>query len=302
MKLRALPLSSGARVVLSSRCRAHVRVFYFNSKSRFRHYIMLTTHGVKNHTALDRKFPDLFVCIVARPRADATPKVLTPKPTQPTHHPPPAERGGGLVHAADQRVDLVLAVACLTALDVVQALLGHAAERGGELEGPQEVGARRKVRPHGVDLVDEVLDADDALLAQRLLDDGVVGERDALLVDLAVPALVDELLHRLQVRVPEHHVGLHLLEHVHRRLVDAQEDAVVDLAQAHKLQDLASLGVQVVKATQAHHEHQLRLGLHVESALRARLALQPHKVSLLRGGRGVGGGERGGERERGCRV
>ena len=50
-------------------------------------------------------------------------------------------------------------------------------------------------------LVDEVLNADDVVLAEHLLDDGVVGERDALLVDLAVAALVDQLSDRFEVRV-----------------------------------------------------------------------------------------------------
>ena len=51
----------------------------------------------------------------------------------------------------------------------------------------------------GEDLVDEVLNGEDVVLAERLFNDGVVGEGDALLVDLAVAALVDKLTDRLQV-------------------------------------------------------------------------------------------------------
>lgn len=58
-----------------------------------------------------------------------------------------------------------------------------------------EVGSSRE------DLVDEVLDGEDVELAKSLLDDLVVGERNALLVDLAVAALVDELPNSLQVRL-----------------------------------------------------------------------------------------------------
>ncbi len=62
----------------------------------------------------------------------------------------------------------MLAVAMLAPLNVVQPLLRHAALCGGQLEGPQEVGGLLEVGAHGVDLMDQVLDADDAVLAQRL--------------------------------------------------------------------------------------------------------------------------------------
>ena len=45
----------------------------------------------------------------------------------------------------------------------------------------------------------EILDGKDIVLAERLLNDGVVGEGDALLVDLAVATLVDEFTNRLKV-------------------------------------------------------------------------------------------------------
>ena len=57
-----------------------------------------------------------------------------------------------------------------------------------------------EVGAHSVDLVDEIFHADDTVLAEVLLDDGVVGEGDALLVDLAVSALVDQLTDGLEVR------------------------------------------------------------------------------------------------------
>ena len=56
----------------------------------------------------------------------------------------------------------------LAALDVVQALLGEAAACGGQLEGPQEVGGLLEGGARCVDLVDQVLDADDVVLAQHL--------------------------------------------------------------------------------------------------------------------------------------
>ena len=78
------------------------------------------------------------------------------------------ELGASLVHGADEGVDFVVPAAVVALVDVVEALLGHAAERGRQLEGEQEVGALLKGRAAGVDLVDEVLNADDVLLAKGL--------------------------------------------------------------------------------------------------------------------------------------
>ena len=49
------------------------------------------------------------------------------------------------------------------------------------------------------DLVYEIFDGEDVVLAESLLDDAVVRERDTLLVNLAVAALVDQLANGLQV-------------------------------------------------------------------------------------------------------
>ena len=56
----------------------------------------------------------------------------------------------------------------LASLDEVQALLIQPSCWGVQLEGPEEVGALGECRTHVVDLVDEILDADDVVLAQLL--------------------------------------------------------------------------------------------------------------------------------------
>lgn len=45
----------------------------------------------------------------------------------------------------------------------------------------------------------EILHGENVVFAKRLLNDAVVGQRDALFVDLTVSALVDQLAHGLQV-------------------------------------------------------------------------------------------------------
>lgn len=100
--------------------------------------------------------------------------------------------------------------------------------------------------------------------AQLSLNDGVVADGHALLVDAAVAALVDQLLHGLQVGVAPCNVRAHQLQHLQRCLVDAHERCIEDLAQAQQLQDLADLGGHAVDTTDADNQGQLGLGLHKE--------------------------------------
>lgn len=165
-----------------------------------------------------------------------------------------------LVHLPDQSVDVLLPVAKITTLDEVLEL--PRAEATGwvtQLEGPEEVAGLLEVGADGVDLVDEVLHADDAMLAQFLLDDRVVGERDALLVDLAVATLVDELAHRFEVRVAVGDEGLDDLQHLQRGLREPDEDAVVDLEKAEQLEGLALLRINLVDTLDANDEDELVL-------------------------------------------
>lgn len=118
-----------------------------------------------------------------------------------------------------------------------------------------------------VNLVDEILDADDAVLAKVLLDDGVVGKRQALLVDLAISTLVDELADRLEVGVSVGDKGLDDAQHLDGGLGQTDEDTIVDLEQTEELEGLALLGVDFVDTLDANDESELGLGGDVEVAL-----------------------------------
>jgi len=150
----------------------------------------------------------------------------------------------------------------------VLELAGTEAASGvAELEGPQEVGGLLEVGADGEDLVDEILHADDAILAEVFLNDGVVGESDALLVDLAVSALVDELTDALEVGVTVGNPRLDDLDHLGGGLGDADEDTVVDLEQTEELEDLAGLGGNLVDTLDADQEDQLAFSGDVEGAI-----------------------------------
>lgn len=186
-----------------------------------------------------------------------------------------------LVHLADEGVDVVLTVAKVTTLDEVLELPGAEATSGvGKLEGPEEVAGLLEVGANGVDLVDQVLNADNAELAEVLLNDGVVGKSNALLVNLAVTALVDELTDGLEVGVTVGDVGLNDLQHLSGSLGKLDEDTVVDLEKTEELEGLALLGVNLVDTLDADDEGELGLSRDVEGALLLGNALEADLLAL----------------------
>lgn len=95
----------------------------------------------------------------------------------------------------------MLPVAKVTTLDeVLELALSPATVRVGEFEWPKEVGSLLEVGATGEDFVDKILDGEDVELAESLLNDGVVGKGNALLLDLSISTLVDQLAHRLEIR------------------------------------------------------------------------------------------------------
>lgn len=149
-------------------------------------------------------------------------------------------------HSLDELVDELLSVAPDAAVLVGVSLGSESLLGGVELEGPEEVVGLLEVGAHGGDLVDEVLDRGQTLLSEHLLDDRVVSQRDARAGHLAVAALVDQLADGCLRGVAVGHVGLNSSDHVHRRLVQTDEDAVVQLSQAEQTQDLFARRVQLV--------------------------------------------------------
>ena len=186
-----------------------------------------------------------------------------------------------LVHATDELVDVLSTLTGVAVLDEVAGLLvGPASERVGELEGPEEVVGLLEVGADGDDLVDEILDGDDAELAQVLLNEGIVGEWDALAVDLAVATLVDELADRLEVGLAVGNVGLDQGQHLRGGLGELDKDAVVDLNEAQELHDLPRLRRDLVDTLDSDHKRQLGLGRDVKVALHLGEATQADLLSL----------------------
>lgn len=115
-----------------------------------------------------------------------------------------------------------------------------------ELEWPDEVVGRLEVGTDGNNLVDKVLNTHDSVLAELVLNDGVVGQRNSGAVNLTEASLVEELFHGLLRWVTISNVWLNSSEHVNSCLVQFDEDSIVKLSQSQKLQDLFAFGVQLV--------------------------------------------------------
>jgi len=188
-----------------------------------------------------------------------------------------------LHHALDQLVDELLTVAPVTTTGFVETVTlgGEATLRGAELEGGQEVVALLELVTDGVELVDEVLDAGDAVLAEGLVDLAVVIKRDALLVDAAESALVDQVADGGDGRVTVGDVGLDETQHVQSALVDLDEDTVVHLTETQELHDLLRLRRDLVHTGEADGENDLLFRLDEEIALLMSLTAKIDETALL---------------------
>lgn len=188
----------------------------------------------------------------------------TPCFSTPSSHPHSCH----LVHLLDESVDVLLPVTQVTTLDEMPELsLVEATSWVRQLEWPEEIAGLLEVGANGEDLVDQILHADNTKFAQVVLDQLVVGERNALLVDLAISTLVHELAHGLEVGVPVCDVWVDDCEHLLCGLGEANEDSIVDLEETEELEDLAGLWCNLVDTLDTENEDKLVLVWDVEGAI-----------------------------------
>lgn len=150
-----------------------------------------------------------------------------------------------------------------------------------ELEGPEEIVGGLEVGSNSPDLVDEVLDAGDTVLAELGVNDGVVVDGDSGAVDLTVATSVDELLDGGAGGETVGDEGLDGTDHVPGGLVKLDEGTVVELSKSEELHDLLLLGGKLVNTSDSDDEGDLGLGLNEEvtSLLGVTLALDELGIS-----------------------
>mmetsp|Transcript_5731 Transcript_5731/g.9647 ORF Transcript_5731/g.9647 Transcript_5731/m.9647 type:complete len:257 (-) Transcript_5731:32-802(-) len=174
-----------------------------------------------------------------------------------------------LDHTLDKLVDLLSTVSSLTSLKEVNklCLVRESTTGAGELEGPQEVVGLLEVGSNSADLVDKISAALDTNRSNTLLDDGVVGDGDALLVELSEPTLENELLNSGARGVTVGYVRLDKTKHTDGRLVELDEASVVDLTKTEELHDLLGLGRDSDSTPDTDDKSNLGLSRDVESTL-----------------------------------
>jgi len=174
-----------------------------------------------------------------------------------------------LDHTLDKLVDLLSTVSSLTSLKEVNklGLVRESTTGTGKLEGPQEVVGLLEVGSNSADLVDKISAALDTNRSNTFLDDGVVGDGDALLVELSESTLEDELLNSGARGVTVSYVRLDKTEHTDGRLVELDEGSIVDLTKTEELHDLLGLGRDSNGTSDTDDKSNLGLGGDVESTL-----------------------------------
>jgi len=187
-----------------------------------------------------------------------------------------------LDHALQQSIDLVLTIAVVTAFhEMVRLLHPTATVRTVQLEWPQEIGRLLEVRANGENFVDQVFDANDILFAEILLNNGVVGDRQTLSLDLGISALVNQLTDSLQTRITPSDVRIGDTKHLDSSFVQLDKNTVVDLTQTKKLKDLARGRMNLVDATNSDDERKLGLIRDIVVAGFASLTLELDGGTLL---------------------
>jgi hypothetical protein len=97
------------------------------------------------------------------------------------------------VHLSDEVVDISFPVTKVTTLHIVLKFPCPPTASGvGKLEGPKEVGGLLEIGSSSDDFVDEIFNAEYIIVAKVFLNDGVVAEGDALLVNFAVTSFVNQ--------------------------------------------------------------------------------------------------------------
>ena len=72
------------------------------------------------------------------------------------------------------------------------SLLGKSTSWSSEFEWPNEVVGFLEMWANGVDFVDQIFEGGNSVLAESVLDESVVGERDSLLVDFTETSFINE--------------------------------------------------------------------------------------------------------------
>lgn len=129
-----------------------------------------------------------------------------------------------------------------TSVEITVSLLFYSTSWRVESEWEEEIVNLFEFESKVVNLVDDVLDALDAVLSETLLDDLVLDQGDSLSVELSVSSLVDQGLDGVLGWESVGDIRLDLSEHVHGGLVVLDENSVADSGKSEKRKDFSLFG------------------------------------------------------------
>ncbi len=132
----------------------------------------------------------------------------------------------------DKVVDEVLSWTMSTSIEITVSLLFNSTSWRVESEREEEVVDLLEFKTEVVNLVDDILDASDAVLSESLLDDLVLDKRDSLSVEFSESSFVDERFDGTLGWESVGNVRLDLSEHVHGSLVVLNEHGISDLSKS----------------------------------------------------------------------
>lgn len=128
--------------------------------------------------------------------------------------------------------------------------------------------------------MNQILHTDNAVLAEVVLNDLVVGQSNSLLVDFTVTAFVDELSDRFEVGVSVGDIWVDDGQHFLRGLRELDKDTIVDLEESEKLEDLSWLGGNLVDTLDSDNKDKLGLLIDVEGTVLSAQASESNLLSL----------------------
>lgn len=88
-------------------------------------------------------------------------------------------------------VDVIFPVTSITSFNEMHELVLEAASRIGELEWPEEFIGLLEVRANSVDLMNKILNANDAMFAKSILNNSVIIKSNPLFVHFSESTFVD---------------------------------------------------------------------------------------------------------------
>ena len=117
---------------------------------------------------------------------------------------------------------------------------------GVQLEWPKEVVSLLEGWSNSPDLVDEVLNAVDALFAEDTGDDAVVSQWDSGAVNLSETTLVDQSADAITGWVSISDEGFDSSDHVDGSTIETNKHSVVDLSESEQLHNLLAFWAKLV--------------------------------------------------------